>query len=281
VDFLGKRKDWLSEESVPGLVQVLQVEDASVRQYLVQMLAATKGRRAAEALATRAVFDLDGDIRQAAVEALKGRPREDYRPVLLNAFRHPWPPAAEHAAEAVAALGDLAAAPDLAALLDRSDPAAPYCTEDGLWVLTEMVRINHLGNCLLCHASSDNPRDPLRGLAPKRGDPLPPEVYYDAPGGNSVRADVTYLQQDFSTAERPESPGVWPEEQRFDYLLRKRELSPAEVWVFRFLRGDRRPASYPQREAVLFALRALTKADPGESADAWRRWLREPAGEQR
>jgi hypothetical protein len=55
---------------------------------------------------------------------------------------------------------------------------------------------------------------------------------------------------------------------RFDYLVRSRVLSPGEAAR---LKGPADGPGYPQREAVLFALRELTGQDPGTSTEAWLR----------
>src|SRR5436305_14561884 len=93
----------------------------------------------------------------------------------------------------------------------------------------------------------------------------PPKQYY---GGETlglfVRAEVTYLRQDFSVTQPVEAADPWPTQQRFDYLVSER---PADEHGRG--RGDtpeageesgRGPAvaGYPQRESVLFALRELT-----------------------
>jgi HEAT repeat protein len=102
-----------------------------------------------------------------------------------------------------------------------------------------------------------------------------------------IRADITYLRQDFSvslpgtrdvvlprpalTVPRPNptvpaaldtvpSPGP-----RFDYLIRTRAASPAEKQGLAALEGK----DYPQRQAVLFALRELTGRDAGNDTLAW------------
>src|SRR5262249_51793558 len=119
---------------------------------------------------------------------------------------------------------------------------------------------NHLGNCVLCHAPSCDKSDPVRGLVPVRGELLP-VVYYGAGKGDFVRADVTYLKQDFSLMENVAKPDKWPDVQRFDYLVRQRELSAGEVACLL----TTNPSSYPQREAVLWAMRELagSKLSPG------------------
>ena len=76
-------------------------------------------------LARNAVFDLNPALRKIAQAALAKRPREEYQQVLLNGLRYPWPAVAEHAAEALVALGRREAVPDLVRLLDQPSPAAP------------------------------------------------------------------------------------------------------------------------------------------------------------
>ena len=61
-----------------------------------------------------------------------------------------------------------------------------------------MVRINHLGNCALCHPPSLARTDFVRGAVPTPGQPLPPPTasqYYDN-GTIFVRADTTYLRHE-------------------------------------------------------------------------------------
>jgi hypothetical protein len=97
---------------------------------------------------------------------------------------------------------------------------------------------------------------------------LPPRVYYDSGVGNFVRADVVYLRQDFSVLQPVENHGKWPRLQR--YLVRQREVSAEEAEC---LAADL-PDPSPHREAVLFALRALTGRDAGSSSAAWRQLIR-------
>ena len=133
-------------------------DDARARRVLVDLLARIPGRKASVALAGRAVFDLDPGIRESAVLALKGRPSDEYRPVLLAGLRHPWPPAADHAAEALAELRDRAAVPELISLLEQPDPGKPTRRGEHL-VVREVVRLNHQTNCLVCHAPSLSAKD--------------------------------------------------------------------------------------------------------------------------
>jgi hypothetical protein len=268
----GERGDWKQAEAIPTLVQLLQAEDKPIRLLLVELLAGVKCRDASTALAQRALFDLSEEVREAAVAALKTRPAEEYRDLLLKGLRYPWPVVADHAAEALVALKDGESLSKLVDLLDRPDPALPYVkgTTAQQTVVREMVRINHFKNCVLCHAPSTDQNELVRGLVPDPKKPLPPAfspAYYSAPTGMFVRADVTYLKQDFAVPQPVAKPDVWPTNQRFDYLIRTRPATAREIEVAKAKEPN---TSYPQRESVLFALRELTGKDPGTSADAWR-----------
>jgi HEAT repeat protein len=258
-------------DAVSTLVQVLQPEREEVRYGLTCALKEIKAPEATTALAQRAIFDLSPDVREEAIEALKGRERSEYRTALLRGLRHPWHTAALHAAEALVALRDRDALPELAALLAEPDPCQPVKNEHGQWAARQLVRVNHLRNCMMCHAESQSANDPLRGRIPVPGEPIPKgEVYYGGVGG-FVRADVVYLKQDFSVMQPVPDHGKWPEQQRFDYVVRDKVLSEAELKAL-----PRKPDGvYPQREAVLFALRALTGLDCGTSASDWEATLLE------
>jgi hypothetical protein len=257
-------KNWGDNMEVRTLVQMLQTEDDSVRRMLVGSISATKGPSTTAILAQRAIFDLSPSIREAAVKELKARPTSEYRDVLLGGLRYPWAPAADHAAEALVALKDRDAVRRLVGLLDQPDPRAPTRTKDGKWVAPELVRLNHLGNCLLCHGPSASENDLARAIVPLRGEELPvPNC--GTLEGYFVRADVTYLKQDFSVMQAVEKPDKWPKMQRFDYLIQNRELSADEAERL----TKERKATYPQREAVLWALRELTDQDMGDKSDDW------------
>jgi HEAT repeat protein len=134
----------------------------------------------------------------------------------------------------------------------------------------ELVRINHLGNCALCHEPSRDSRDLVRGAVPTPGQRLPAPVTtpagYDR-GDAFVRADITYLRQDFSVMQPVREPGPWPAYQRYDYLVCRRPATPEE----QDLATREEPRPCPQREAALFALRALTGQDGGSTAADWGR----------
>jgi hypothetical protein len=252
-----------AERVAVTLAQMIQADNPPVRRYLVKALGDAKGGDAGLALARRAVFDPSPEVREAAVKALADRPRKEYRDFLLGALRYPWAPAADHAAEALVALDDRESVLPLRRLLDEPDPAAPVRGKDGKWRVTELVRVNHLRNCLLCHAPSSDDKDPVRGLVPERGKPLP-EVYYDSREGSFVRADIVYLRQDFSVMQPVAKAAPWPALQRFDYLTRRRELTAEEVERLPPAKGATAPHAYPQRHAVSWALRQLTGEDAGE-----------------
>ncbi len=244
---------WRNGRGVRLLVQMFQMEGPGVRLQLIKNLArtSTKLTSASATLARLAVFDLAAEVREAAVQCcLQKRPRAEWRPVLLAAFRHPWTFAADHAAEALAALDDRDAVFDLIALLDQPDPQAAVRDKDEKWVTPELVRLNHLGNCLLCHAPATGSKDPVPGRVPERGKEIP-IVYYADKSGDFVRADVTYLRQDFSLNQAVAEPNKWPDVQRFDFLIRMREAQPEEVEKA-VTKAKDRTATYPQRAAVLW-----------------------------
>lgn len=256
---------------------VLQAEADPGRQLLVNLLTRSRSPAATNFLAQRAVFDPSADLRRQAVQALKRQSPADARPLLLAALQYPWPVAADQAAATLIALDDRAAVPDLVRLLDAPDPARPHAGGEGVPVVREMVRINHFRNCQLCHAPSYDRRDSVRGWVPAPERPLPPSFsspvlsYRQAvkPAGPAevyIRADVTYLRPDFSTALPVDRPGPWPAVQRFDFIVRTRPARPWET--------DQSPrTTYPQREAVLRALRELTQSDFGGHSEDWRAGL--------
>jgi hypothetical protein len=171
-------------------------------------------------------------------------------------------------------------------LLSEPDPSAPFLqTVDGKQIpmVREVVRVNHLRNCLLCHAPSTSDKDVVVGPIPTPGAPLPPsQVYYAKRNGEIVvRADITYLKQDFSVMQPVDKPGAWPDKQRYDYLVRIRPLNDAERAVFEGKNdsGKARPLS-EHKAAILYALRALTGQDVGDSPQAWQELVTAKQSEQ-
>ena len=59
--------------------------------------------------------------------------------------------------------------------------------------------------------------------------------------------------------------------QRFDFVVRTRRAFPSEI-----IRNEKLPAgtSFPQRDAVLTALRALSGKDFGTDAESWREYAK-------
>jgi hypothetical protein len=264
-----RKGEWEQLEAIPTLVQMLMPEDRAVRMLLVELLAKSSCRQATVALAQRALFDLSPEVREAAISALKDRPAEDYRDQLLAGFRYPWAPVADHAAEALVALDDRDSVLQLVPLLDKPDPAAPVYEKgksQNKIVVNEMVRVSHLANCLMCHAPSFSTDNLVRGHVPVLGQPLDPVTggYGGGSPGTFVRADITYLKQDFSVQQPVAKHGAWPANQRFDYMVRTRPATFDEI-----IEGVKKSEDYPQREAVLFALRELTGGDLGNESSKW------------
>ena len=253
---------WLKSEMVPSLTQILMTEDPRWRQTLVHMLRKIDGPGASRGLVDRAVFDMDGDVRAAAVAALRSRPQEEYTDRLMSAFRHPWAPAADHAAQAIAALERTDLQGDLRDLVDRPDPVAPTKKRIGIRDVTvapQMVRVNHLRNCMYCHPVSTSEADLVRGVAPDWDQPLQQRYYGDDSAQTFVRADMVYLRQDFSLSmpvDGKDCANGWPTSQRFDFFVCDRQVSAEEAAKYVA------PATYPQREAVKTALARLEKAAP-------------------
>lgn len=345
----GQRPEWLRAEAVPTLLQILMHEDRPLRLLLVDLLAEIDGRTAAVALAQRAVFDLSADVREAAVQALANRPPRGYRHIFLYALRYPWAPAADHAAEALAALHDREAVPYLVSLLKEPDPAAPLPVRTQ-YFLRDVVKLRHTSNCLTCHPPAGTGSDPVPGAVPGQklvrvstqvrqnpttigssplvaassipgngGGGLPSgggggalgglaDLYGGGGGGGGnssitttpppsglslrqagttsvvrpggqtvsrsvseapllVRADITYVRQDFSLQLPVAHPAAPSGDRRFDYVVRTRQISAREALALLEKAEDR--ADYPQRQAVLFALRALTGEDAGRTTEAW------------
>ena len=145
---------------------------------------------------------------------------------------------AENAAEAVVQLRRTDLGPELVKMLNEPDPRAPVLREikgKKVPVVRELVRINHLRNCLLCHPPANTPDvfrkmkeleeprtlagvkffkvaiedradDVIIGFVPSYPIELPAlrGNYFQAFQSPDimVRADVTYLRQDFSLLQK-------------------------------------------------------------------------------
>ncbi|MCI0354522.1 MAG: hypothetical protein L0099_05710, partial [Acidobacteria bacterium] len=222
-------------------------------------------------------------MRTAALVALQKRPVAQYEQTLLGGLQYPLPAVADHAAEALVALDLRQSVPKLIPLLDARDLSEPFAVEWGqkrLTMVRQLVRINHMRNCLLCHVPSFSSSDLVRRSVPnaKHLVPLPssaserPGTYGGAPrpGPAFIRADVIYLKQDFSVLQPvPNHSKLWPPEQRYDYLVRFRVLSKEELHLLQDKLREFRPAS-AQRESLMFALRELTRENPGPAPQDWK-----------
>jgi HEAT repeats len=258
---------------IAALVQILGDADRDQRNYLVDLLANIDQADATKALVRYALYDSDCTIRREATYALHKRPVSETLPPLLRGFRHPWPAAAQHAGQALVEMHLTEAVPGLIEFLDEPDPAAPVALEvNGKKSLAvrEMVRINHLRNCQLCHAPGDD-RAVLQVRVPSPAEPAPPSFsleYYGSEESRDivVRADVTYLRQDFSLMQKVANADPWPDKQRFDFLVRNKPISQEEAAQLQKVNGRSL-----QHEFALATLRQLTGQDHGNSAADWRR----------
>jgi hypothetical protein len=239
---------------------------------MVRQLARVQGRSASASLVRVAIFDPHPAVRREAVLALRERPPAEYQPTLLAALRYPWAPAAEHGAEALVALKRVEAVPVLLTALKGRDPQAPYdkAGVSGM-VVKQLVRVEHTANCLLCHAPSFNVNDPGRAHVPGTGkmvETKTPRVFggYGGlgsttrlVGGTFIRADITFLRQDYSVS-------LW--KGRFDLLVRERAATPEDV---REALRRKRAGPTAHQQAAAFALRELTGLEPGPGEANWLR----------
>jgi hypothetical protein len=177
--------------------------------------------------------------------------------------------------------------PRLVDVLDAPDPRAPVTrTVEGRRVpaVRELVRVNHHRNCLLCHApvnpAAGVPEGVLTAEVPRPNEPLQSfsDGYQNSLQDLLVRIDVVYLRQDFSAAQPVKGAHPWPETQRFDFLVRTRDLTEAEAKEFAKQFEPREPGVVsPYHRAALHALRELTGKDAAPTAEAWRRLLNLPS----
>ena len=242
-------EDFSKPAAVPTLMQMLTPEPAGVRAVLVEQLDRIPGKESTVALAKLAVFDLDREVRRGRWRRCSSRPRADYRSVLVDGLKYPWAPVADHAAEGLVALADTDVLPMLQELAKQPSPDAVFDNGEGKKVVREVVRINHLSNCTLCH-QQDAARDGrVRAAVPIPGYPVPPSTEYYARGEVFVKAEITYLRQDFSVSHPVKDHGAWPEHQRFDYIVRTRPATAAD---------QGRKADPAFQKAIEFAIGELT-----------------------
>jgi hypothetical protein len=272
-----------SDAGVAALTQMLGPERKSLRASLVQKLALSSTSATSIVLAKAAIFDAEPDVRNAAIKALKNRPKDEYSDVLMSGIRYPLVMVAKRAAMAMILLDRKDMLPGLAEFLGESAPAdlaetvvnnQPVCT------VREVVRVNHHRNCLLCHAPAET-RSPgeVPGVLPIPGMPFPQrpsEAYGQAidTGDPMVRADTTYLRQDFSVLMPVANAAPWPDKQRFDFLVRTRVVEGQELAALK-QKMQQRPADYLSENhlAALRVLRDLSGQDAAPTPAAWQRVL--------
>ncbi len=274
-----------SDAGIAALTQMIGPERKSMRAGLVRQLASAKRAEATRALARAAVFDVDLDVREAAIKALKedGRGKDVSGEVFVRAIRYPMASVAKQAAHAMLALERTDLLPELAAFLDEKAPGDPEDkVVDGKFacVVREVVKINHHRNCLLCHPPAQTGQThEVPGVMPIPGAPFPSspsEAYGNAQSSNDpmVRADTTYLRQDFSVMMPVENAAPWPEMQRFDFLVRSRVVEGQELATLQNLVASR-PATFQSEnhKAALLVLRRLSGQDADPNQAAWQRVL--------
>ncbi len=282
---------------VAALMQVLPKEPARIRLGLVEHLSTFNDSQAdrdeaTRALARLAIYSPEEQIRRAANSALLKRETGPSTDQLVKGLRYPWASVAESTAEALVQQQRTDLVPQLVGMLDEADPRAPVLQEtEGRKVLVvrEVVRINHMRNCLLCHPPAQNAKlgqqtfrvgsipnvlapEVATGPVPPPGHGLETDPEEGGYGSRQnpdilIRADVTYLRQDFSLMQKVADSAPWPEMQRFDFLVRTRVVSEQEA---NFIRAELGRQPSPYRQAALQALRRLTGRDAGETAQAWR-----------
>jgi hypothetical protein len=271
-------------EFLPAMMQVLAAEPAGYRVGLAAHLEdlPTDNEATITSLVRLALFDPEPSVREAAVKALRRESPDKVGPRLVQGFWHPWRHVAEHAADAIVALELVESLPKVVDFLGEPDPAAPIERTEGgkkVQVLREVVKINHHRNCMLCHAPTgaeddDILRSGLAARVPSEDEELPPSssrLYYDVRRGNIavVRANETYLRQDFTVLEAVDNSGKWPRMQRFDFIVRTRTLLPGEAQLRQTAQVAGETPS-PHHRAALYALSRLMWTYLGTKPDDWR-----------
>lgn len=260
------------------MAQNLIGHDEGGRARVIRSLSSTRHAEATRQLAKAAVYSPDAALRAKALEALASRPKDEATEVLASGLRYPWPAAAQNAARAIVELNRKDMIPQLKAVLEEADPRGPRTAViDGrkVTVAREVVRINHLRNCMLCHAPAEDGKTPEGTLVaelPLPSEPLPESGNYfdDSRKGPSrlanllVRIDVTYLRQDFSAMQKVAENSRWPDVQRFDYVVRNRPLTPTEAGDLR----KRLQGESPFHRAAAQAIRELQESDLDDESDS-------------
>jgi hypothetical protein len=282
--------DHVQRATVAALMQILMPESENFRTGLARYLATVPQVDATRALAKLALFSPEDEVRGAAVEGLKTRRERDYTDILLEGFRYPLPAVSKRAAEALVKLERQDLLTNLVEVLERPDPRLPTKVQQGgkeVSTVRELVRVNHHRNCMLCHAPGNTETTPEGVLTvavplPNEALPKPSQGGYQSTPPASpdivVRIDQTYLRQDFSLMMPVADAHPWPEMQRFDFLVRTRELTATEAEAYEPCCEVPEPGRLsPYHRSALFALRELTGRDTEPTAASWRKLLKLPS----
>ena len=273
------------QSGVAALSQILGPERSVLRVELIQKLAGWPLPEATQLIARAAIFDFDANVRREAVKALRDRPAAESSDVLLQGIRYPLDLIASRSANAIIEIDRKDLLPNLAEFLDEPAPGDPESQKlaegEGVkYVVREVVKINHHRNCLLCHAPAETGQShEVPALIPIPGSSFPSSAreYYGERQFDSeptVRADTTYLRQDFSVMLPVENAAPWPAMQRFDFLVRSREVEGHELQRLQ-AQVQARPAGYrsDNQKAALRVLRELTRQNVAGNTAAWREVL--------
>jgi hypothetical protein len=268
------------EASIAALTQILGPEQAKLRASMAQRLASEKSQSAAHTLAKAAIFDASVEVRTEAIKALKNYAPEQYSNVLLAGLRYPMPVVASRAAVAMIELKRNDMFGEIVGFLAEAPPGDPVVGEQGECTVREVVRINHHRNCLMCHApTATGSTQEVPGLIPTPGMPFPStsqEYYGDVAsrGEPAVRADTTYLRQDFSVMLPVADAAPWPEMQRFDFLVRNRVVAGKELTALQQKVAERAAGFVSENhQAAIRVLRELSGQNAAPTAEGWRQAL--------
>jgi hypothetical protein len=280
---------------IATLMQVLAPDSADIRAKVVEYLATILHPDANRSLARLAIFSEEEKIRNSAIDASRSRhverdstevscrdcaiPGYPWRSVLLKPWSNWNARICSHSCWTCST-----------ATTPRAPTARKVAGKQTL-IVREVVKLNHLRNCLLCHAPVDESKESRQTLTanmPIPGEKIPDkipltQVYY---GGEpdfqrAIRVDVTYLRQDFSRMEPVADAVPWQKMQRFDYLVPTRSVSEEEAALFREKLAVREPGQQlsPYQLAALEALRKLTGKNTEPKAAAWRKLLGDNAAD--
>jgi hypothetical protein len=255
--------------------------DGEHRLNLVQILQSLPDERVSPRLAHVAVFAPESEVREAAVASLLVRRSGAYEYVLVRNLTHPLPQIVQNAADALIKLQveDPYYLEPIARLLKYEEVRDFGTAEEPVRSVKEVVKLNHLRNCMLCHPPSSQAHfsndNALNANVPNPREKLstPMQIsggYGAADLAQAIRFDVSYLRPDFSLTlpvDEKTHAGVWPDRQRFDFLVRRRRLTSAEYKAYEKSRPFLPPNA--TRAAALHILRELTGYDDEPDVDRW------------